>query len=485
MNRIKYNKIKAKIEELQFNNLLASDKYLVFNKLNIGRKANSLIIFADFLYTNSLYPQLDCFNCPRFVVLDKILIDDFRLNKANFHIIETKINEFFDDINFFVLRSSCDFEDNPDNYSAGISSTKVSNKECLYDSIKELISEMDNIFIDKNYSIIVQELSGNKIDDYIYPTLSAYTNTINYYPGFKADREDPISFFAYGLGNYIAEGGYSYTFSPINNSRTFNDTDQNFYQNYFYAYDIIKNDLKKINDLELNLKNNILPKFIFSSENFNEKHTLFIEICKKLFSDTIQIEYSINIKSEEFEINFLQSKEIIKDNIIEVKVNSDFEDWIVFEKPALGKGLFEFDEIIFIEEFNNSSESITMADIIIKENSKINCPTILIAPARLGSQDSNLGISIKFKDISNFIGIIEYSSENGIENSYGSHFFMNLINSKKPFISCRKEELLGLLTESNSINEEITGKVKKICLKKAAIYVDGNNGLAKIKCRKS
>ena len=68
---------------------------------------------------------------------------------------------------------------------------------------------------------------------------------------------------------------------------------------------------------------------------------------------------------------------------------------------------------------------------------------MLIAPGRIGTSSPELGVAVKFSDISNFSVICEYEDrEIGFvpELSYGSHMFQDLVESQMFYVAIMDKE---------------------------------------------
>ncbi|MFH1000893.1 MAG: PEP/pyruvate-binding domain-containing protein, partial [Bacteroidota bacterium] len=67
---------------------------------------------------------------------------------------------------------------------------------------------------EEKMAIIIQEVVGNKYDNYFYPHISGVAQSHNYYPVGHMKPDEGFANIALGLGKYVVEGGKAYRFSP-------------------------------------------------------------------------------------------------------------------------------------------------------------------------------------------------------------------------------------------------------------------------------
>ena len=63
-------------------------------------------------------------------------------------------------------------------------------------------------------AVIIQEVVGNRYEDYFYPHISGVAQSYNYYPFAHMKPEEGFAVAALGLGRYVVEGEKAFRFSP-------------------------------------------------------------------------------------------------------------------------------------------------------------------------------------------------------------------------------------------------------------------------------
>ena len=133
-------------------------------------------------------------------------------------------------------------------------------------------------------AVLIQEVVGNKHENYFYPTISGVAKSYNYYPSGPCKPEDGIAYLALGLGKSIVDGGSSYCFCPERPKAPLFGTPKDFMrysQKSFYAlvlqstYTVYtKNEettLAKL-DIDIAKKHGVLEKivssYIFRDDSF-------------------------------------------------------------------------------------------------------------------------------------------------------------------------------------------------------------------------
>ncbi len=67
---------------------------------------------------------------------------------------------------------------------------------------------------EEKMAVIIQQLVGERYNDYFYPTISGVAQSYNYYPFSKMQPEEGIATVALGLGKTVMEGEKALRFSP-------------------------------------------------------------------------------------------------------------------------------------------------------------------------------------------------------------------------------------------------------------------------------
>ena len=162
-----------------------------------------------------------------------------------------------------------------------------------------------------------------------------------------------------------------------------------------------------------------------------------LEIGQKEMSNPVEIEFAVNLESKQSGkvfFNALQIRPIVdNDQAQGFQLDEiDEEKAIIISDSAMGNGIVsDFYDIIYIKPASfNPALTMKIAVDIEKINSRFqkeNKNYVLIGPGRWGSQDSWLGIPVKWPQISQAKVIVESGLENfRVDPSQGSHFFQNL-----------------------------------------------------------
>jgi len=387
---------------------------------------------------------------------------------------------------------------------------------------------------DEKMAVLIQEVVGNKYDNYFYPTISGVAKSYNYYPSASCKPEDGIVYLALGLGKSIVDGGSSFCFCPEKPKAPLFGTPKDFIkysQKYFYAlnlksvYTIANKDedttLEKLN-IDIAKNHSILDKaastYFYKEDRMYpgiyDEGALVIDFGPIIIDDLIpltkaiklilrvgelalgypvEIEFVVNFskdKSENAELIILQIRSMIPpDKYQEVNLeNIDIDKVLCYSENALGNGIIDnIRDIVFIksESFHMSNSSRTVSQIR-KINSKLmdsGKPYMLIGPGRWGSADSWLGIPVVWSDIAGVKVIVETPyKERPIDPSQGSHFFHDMISSQVGYIITKKDKgnIDWSWLNSLKIIEE-TEDVKHVELPfEIEVSIDGKHGKAKI-----
>jgi hypothetical protein len=388
---------------------------------------------------------------------------------------------------------------------------------------------------DEKMAVLIQEVVGDKHDEYFYPAISGVAKSYNYYPSGPCNPKDGIVYLALGLGKAIVDGGSSYCFCPEKPNVPLFGTPKDFIrysQKYFYAlklksvYTIFNKDeettLQKL-EVDIAKKHGMLNK-LASTYNprddrlypgINDDGALVIDFAPIVNYDSfplakalklllrvselalgypVEIEFAFNINKNDqklAELTVLQIRSMVPpDKFQEVNIeNIDRNKVLCYSENALGNGIISgIKDIVYIKSLSfNMSNSNRAVSQIREMNSKLmdeEKPYMLIGPGRWGSADSWLGIPIIWSDIAGVKVILETPyGERPIDPSQGSHFFHDMISSKVGYIITKKEKgnidwkwlnSLKTIEEKEDIKHVETNK-------KLEVRIDGRSGKAIIK----
>ena len=385
---------------------------------------------------------------------------------------------------------------------------------------------------DEKMAVLLQEVVGNKHDNYFYPTISGVAKSYNYYPSGPCKPEDGIAYLALGLGKAIVDGGSSYCFCPEKPKAPLFGTPKDFMrysQKSYYAlklksvYTIFtKNEETTLEKLEVDIakKHGVLDKV--ASTYLHRDDSLYpglydegaividfgpivnydaIPLAKALklllrvgelaLGYPVEIEFAVNFsrdESEPAELIILQIRSMIppgkyQDVSIE---NIDIDKVICYSENALGNGIISgIKDIVYIKsesfDMSNSNRAVSQ---IREMNTKLmdaGKPYMLIGPGRWGSADPWLGIPIIWSDIAGVKVILETPyKERPIDPSQGSHFFHDMISSQVGYLITKKDKgnIGWNWLESLTVIEE-TEDVKHVeTPSDLEVIIDGKRGKA-------
>ena len=348
----------------------------------------------------------------------------------------------------------------------------------FYRSSKAYMKATHNVIDEEKMAIVMQEVCGKAYGTHFYPSFSGVARSINYYPIGHETTEEGIANVALGLGKYIVDGGTTLRFSPAHpksNLQTNNleialrDT-----QTRFYAFDLSQEHFTPQVDDGFNLLNLtvkdaeqdsslhlLASTFDYHTQTLYDsdaeegrkvitfanilKHNAFplAAILRKILQTgqremgrPVEIEFAVNLdyKTRSGTFYLLQIRPIVDSNemLDEDLFSIPDEETIISCNNALGHGITNnVYDIIYVKQdsFNaaNNPRIVEEIDVINRRLLDEERGYILIGPGRWGSNDSNLGIPVKWPHISAARVIVEAGLTNyRIEPSQGTHFFQNL-----------------------------------------------------------
>ncbi len=388
---------------------------------------------------------------------------------------------------------------------------------------------------DEKMAVLLQEVVGNKHDNYFYPTISGVAKSYNYYPSGPCKPEDGIAYLALGLGKAIVDGGSSYCFCPERPKAPLFGTPKDFMKysqkNYYAlkltsAYTIVnKNEETSLEKLDVDIakKHGVLDKvastYLHRDDslypglydegaividfgpivNYDEiplakALKLLLRVGELALGYPVEIEFAVNFsrdESEPAELIILQIRSMIPpDKYQEVNIeNIDIDKVLCYSENALGNGIISsIKDIVYIksESFHMSNSNRAVSQIR-KMNTKLmdaNKPYMLIGPGRWGSADPWLGIPIIWSDIAGVKVIVETPyKERPIDPSQGSHFFHDMISSQVGYLITKKDkgnidwkwlDFLTVIEETEDVKHVKTSS-------ELEVRIDGKRGKAIIK----
>lgn len=409
--------------------------------------------------------------------------------------------------------------------------------KCVYASVyfkgsKAYMAATSNVIDEEKMGIVLQEVCGKQFGNRFYPTISGVARSINFYPIEPEKPEDGIANIAFGLGKQIVDGGVSLRFSPKHPQKVLQLSSPDMAikqtQKYFYALDMCPTKFIPSTDDGINLvkyeikdaesdsslkyaastydfQNHVLRdgtlyegKRVITFSNILKYETFplseilrtLLEIGQKEMNNPIEIEFAVDLnveKGEPYVFNFLQIRPIVEnDQANSFKLEEvERQNTIIYCESALGNGsIDDIQDFIYVKpESFKSLESNKIAEEIGKLNEKfINEKRnyILVGPGRWGSSDPNLGIPVKWANISQARLIVEAGQENyRIDPSQGTHFFQNLTSFRvgyftvNPYINDGYYDLEYIMNQKAFYECEYLRHIR--FSKPLTIHIDGKN----------
>lgn len=387
---------------------------------------------------------------------------------------------------------------------------------------------------EEKMAVILQKVVGRTYsNDRFYPLFSGILQSYNYYPVPPLSPDDPIAHIALGLGKTIVEGYNALRFSP--------NRPRNLHQ-FAAINDMLNNSQKKF--MALSLKQDIEKNFtyfkepdmetfdvvdamedgtlamtgsVYSRENDmvydsigrpgspvvtfapilkNEALPLcgilnyLAEAGKDAMGCNIEMEFAVDYDSQNnlTEFNILQMRPMTSRSAFK-KVNFEnvnHNNIVCSSSSSLGNGYITgVSDIIFVKpETFNPLKTFEIASQINSINQNLKAQNkyyVLMGPGRWGSSDPNLGIPVRWDQISNSKVIIESNYEGfSVDPSYGTHFFHNVTSIGIGYLTINNLSGKGVIdwkwfASQNPVED--LGYVKHIRVQRPFdIRIDGSTG---------
>ena len=346
---------------------------------------------------------------------------------------------------------------------------------------KSYIDSTPNRLEDERMAVVVQQVTGRRHGDYLYPDIAGVGRTYDYYPVKGLRSEDGVASAVLGMGRMVVDGGRCVRFSPVQPRRLFQFSSTEAYlenaQREFFALDMTKpapvreplleaDSNLALLDLETAMEHDTLAPVgsVYSQENdrvyegvyrdgiklvtmagvlsgdgFSLPRVLkfLMDIGQAGFSTHVEIEFAVNLaqeKGDPHDFTFLQIRPLVFDVSTEEMELDEVraEDTVCISESTLGHGQIKgIRDIVFVRpDIFDRANTVTMVDEVGRFNAllrKEGRPYLLIGPGRWGSADHWLGIPVAWSHISGARCIVETQMEGiTVEPSQGTHFFQNI-----------------------------------------------------------
>jgi len=381
-------------------------------------------------------------------------------------------------------------------------------------------------WVEEKMAILIQEVIGrNHRNSLYYPLISGVLFSQNYYSwSDRIKQNQGFVRMAYGLGTQAVGRSRAKVFSPF-----FPDISPvgpsledivHYSQTDFDAIDLEKKSFvtvpidqagqydSSIRFVASKIKEDYLTEITLSPRK-NEKIVLtfnkilnikkpldlttmlqdIVNNIEKITGIPVDIEFAVELKKDNriqsnpgFYIVQLRPLWVRSEHrVINIPSLTDEGKVIIKSDGIMGNGKFTgINHIIYVpSEVYNFTNAYKIAREVGKVNNLLKGrKCILIGPGRWGTTHPELGIPVRYGEISNAIMIVEVATDQVTpELSYGTHFFGDLVSSNTIYapISPEKGDFINK-PYLDSFKSEIDAKfVKLIKTKKLTIYADGQN----------
>ena len=401
------------------------------------------------------------------------------------------------------------------------------------DNAKSYFNAINYKVEEEKMAVIIQELVGQKHNNYYYPDISGTAQSYNFYPFGHMKQEDGFAMAALGLGQYVVEGEKSYRFSPKYPKIEINTT-ENLLKNSqveFLALEMERNEidllqgedaalkrleiseaenhgvlrhLVSVYDIENDRLESGLSKYgprILNFANilkydyipFAKTLSVILNVVNEALGTPVEIEYAVDLKknkNNKATFYLLQIKPMVGNEQDYHIGNEEIEEENVFlySEKSMGNGKIDnITDLIYVDpkKFNKLK-----TENIVKEIEALNTKLqaegrnyVLIGPGRWGTRDKFIGIPVKWPQISNAKVIVETSLKDfPLDASLGSHFFHNVTSMQVGYFSIlsesRDEFIKWDILHQQQIIEECK-YVKHIRFdKNLTVKMDGRKGIS-------
>jgi CheY-like chemotaxis protein len=550
-SRIGNGSIGGKARGLAFVNTLIRDNHLYNKYPNVVIAIPRTVVIStefydEFIESNNLF-KIGVSNIPDQTILEKFvaaelpsrLIEDLR-------VVVSVINQPI------AVRSSSKLEDSHYQPFAGIYSTymvpNTNNKEQMLSMLAQAIKSVyasvffkaskaymvatSNVIDEEKMGIILQEVCGNRHEQYFLPTLSGVARSINFYPIGAEKPEHGIATVGYGLGKLIVDGGVSLRFSPQFPKKILQVSQPEMAlretQKIFYALDMRPESFTPSTDDGVNITrlaideaksypdfSHVASTYDFENNSINDgiwgngkklvtfasvlKYNTFplasilrdlLEIGQKEMNCPVEIEFAANLnvpKDMPAVFNLLQIRPIVASELSDdfPWEEANLDESIIYSESALGQGKVQHIQDIVYVKPNKFDPARTKA--IAQQVEEINQlymdakrNYVLVGPGRWGSSDPWLGIPIKWSQISEARAIVESGLPDfRVDPSQGTHFFQNLTSFRVGYLTVNPYIHDGIFDVEYLNNQPSFHETEYIrCVRfdsELQIHIDGKN----------
>lgn len=341
-----------------------------------------------------------------------------------------------------------------------------------FDCAKEYLKHTYHSMEEEKMAVIIQQITGSRHGDILYPNISGVARSLNYYPVPGQKAEDGVGMLSFGFGKMIVDEGTAFRFCPAKPKAPSSSSliSESSVQDSFYALNLNSsfNPLSNSDNLisvplqeeagrypkafkgiasVMDMSSGMLTESTMAEGEriltFNGilKYDILplasivhdvLELGAKAMAEPVEIEFAVNTEHGECpDFSILQIRPISGCsgyNDISITA-SEKERALVFAEKVMGNGEENsIRDIITIKpEAFRREDMPAMAAELDMLNRLADGEYVLIAAGRLGSSDRWLGIPCTWSGISKAHVIVETGlKEIQAEPSQGTHFFQNM-----------------------------------------------------------
>ncbi|MDO4467104.1 MAG: PEP/pyruvate-binding domain-containing protein [Bacillota bacterium] len=369
---------------------------------------------------------------------------------------------------------------------------------------------------DEQMAILVQRVSGSRLENFYFPMAAGVGYSYNSYPWAEGlDPNAGMLRLVAGLGTRAVDrtpGDYPRLVNlDFPKKRVYNNmADRHKYsQRRMDVLDIEKNELlpkpiqtiypimlpwnrKKVfthdTDAESMFYNRgqsrevlfVDCENLIDDQEFVQSMQTILKTIEKNYGTPVDIEYTINTsEDEDFVINLLQCRPLVAAHSqkVDLPVLSKENTFLHVVKNTMGTSRnIDLDVVVYVDPYEyytlNYNDKPNIARLIGKINQRYKdkgLKMLLITPGRIGTSSPELGVPVTFAEISEFNSIMEvaYSKVGYMpELSFGSHMFQDLVEAEILYIACleNKDTILyrpEFLENYQRCCEDIIGEANK------------------------
>ncbi len=320
---------------------------------------------------------------------------------------------------------------------------------------------------DEQMSVLVQRVSGSVVGGFFYPSAAGVGYSYDPYNWNRSiDPGRGILRMVCGLGTRAVDRTDSdyprliHIGKPTQSTLVTADERVRFSQHYADVLDLASNRLVNVpvdalvasapawyihHVVEYDRTYYATCRGFTENSAFLSDMERILSVLQHEYGCPVDIEYTINLSSTgEYVICLLQCRPLVTLNgksasvVLPVPAHAD----ILFEARNTSMGISQarvIDTVVLVNAeaynslaYHSKSEIVSLISRLNRRNKSEGKTVMLISPGRVGTTSPELGVPLRFSDISCFSMIVEYDdAEHGFlpELSFGSHMFQDLVES--------------------------------------------------------